>query len=149
MQFGFGPNGPPTRAVRPMSQASAGRSMVPMGGLRSRLARAAPGMEPLARRFTTMLSHTVGGRSGDAWYAGIAARVPARALVFSGILMFALYIAMDVVATLSYDGYSYKDQVISEFSAIDAPTRNGWLVASVFYCILLFAFAFGVLCVEA
>lgn len=59
--------------------------------------------------------------------------------------MFTLYIAMDVVASLRYDGYSYKDQTISELSAIGAPTRNLWLVFSAAYAVLVFAFALGVL----
>lgn len=61
--------------------------------------------------------------------------------------MFALYIFMDVVASLAYDGYSYKDQTISELSAINAPTRTFWLVMSVLYQLLAFAFAFGVLAI--
>lgn len=73
------------------------------------------------------------------------AAVPARLLVLSGILMFVLYIAMDVVASLAYDGYSYKDQTISELSAIGAPTRPFWLALSPAYQILAFAFALGVL----
>jgi hypothetical protein len=61
------------------------------------------------------------------------------------VAMFALYIFMDVVASLAYEGYSYKDQTISELSAIGAPTRTFWLVMSVFYQVLAFAFAIGVL----
>ncbi len=59
--------------------------------------------------------------------------------------MFPLYIVMDVVAALVYDGYSYRDQTISELSAVGAPTRAFWLVASVFWQILAFLYAFGVL----
>lgn len=59
--------------------------------------------------------------------------------------MFVLYIALDVAASLAYDGYSYTDQTISELSAIGAPTRAFWLGASVLYQVLGFAFAFGVL----
>ncbi len=59
--------------------------------------------------------------------------------------MFVLYIALDVAASLAYDGYSYTDQTISELSAIGAPTRAFWLAGSVLYQVLGFAFAFGVL----
>jgi len=59
--------------------------------------------------------------------------------------MFALYIVMDVVASLAYDGYSYKDQTISELSATGAPTRRFWMAVSPAYQVLAFAFAFGVL----
>jgi hypothetical protein len=51
---------------------------------------------------------------------------------------------MDVVASLMYEGYSYKDQTISELSAIDAPTRTFWMVGGVFYTLLEAAFAIGI-----
>ena len=73
--------------------------------------------------------------------------VPAKLLVLGGVLMFALYIFMDVAASLTYHGYSLRDQTISELSAIGAPTRTFWLVTSVGYQILAFAFALGVLAV--
>lgn len=76
-----------------------------------------------------------------AWYS----RIPAEALVGAGVAMFGFYIFMDVMASLAYDGYSYKDQTISELSAIGAPTRPLWLAMSVVYQVLAFAFAFGVL----
>jgi hypothetical protein len=84
-------------------------------------------------------------RPWQAWNSGLASRVPARWLLVAGVAMFALYIFMDVVASFAYDGYSYKDQTISELSAIGAPTRPFWLVMSVLYGVLTFAFAFGVL----
>ncbi len=77
----------------------------------------------------------------EPWYAGLASRAPAERLVFAGIVMFALYILMDVVASVAYDGYSYKDQTISELSAIGAPTRTFWLIMGVFYQVLAFGFA--------
>ncbi len=66
-------------------------------------------------------------------------------LVSAGVGMFVLYIFMDVVASLAYAGYSYRDQTISELSAIGAPTRPFWLVMSAVYQVLAFGFAFGVL----
>lgn len=83
----------------------------------------------------------------DAAYSWLTSRNPPKLLVAAGVLMFALYIVMDVVASLAYDGYSYKDQTISELSAIGAPTRTFWMVMSVFYQVLAFAFAVGVLAV--
>ncbi|MGH2608480.1 MAG: DUF998 domain-containing protein [Tepidiformaceae bacterium] len=59
--------------------------------------------------------------------------------------MFAVYVAMDIVASLAYEGYSYPDQTISELSAIGAPTRGFWLAGAAVYQVLAFAFAFGVL----
>ena len=84
-------------------------------------------------------------REHRAWYSEIGDRVPANILVASGIAMFVLYIAMDLTATLRYDGYSYTDQTISELSAIGAPTRGLWLALSVVYVALSLAFALGVL----
>ncbi len=96
-----------------------------------------------------MLGQTSGqayaGGVQDRWYSEFTERVSSRVLVSAGLAMFGLYIAADVIASVAYDGYSYRDQTISELSAVDAPTRGGWLVQSVFYEILAFAFAFGVL----
>jgi hypothetical protein len=66
-------------------------------------------------------------------------------MVLAGAAMFVLYIAMDVIASLAYDGYSYVDQTISELSATGAPTRTFWLSAGSLYQVLAFVFAFGVL----
>ncbi|MCK9518983.1 MAG: DUF998 domain-containing protein [Dehalococcoidia bacterium] len=84
-------------------------------------------------------------REFDWRHPSILTAVPATLLVLSGIIMFALYIALDVTASLAYDGYNYKDQTISELSAIGAPTRAYWLALSPVYQILAFAFAVGVL----
>jgi len=75
------------------------------------------------------------------WYG----RIPATVLLSAGVAMFAWYILMDVVASLAYSGYSYKDQTISELSAMGAPTRPFWLAMSIVYQAMAFAFAFGVL----
>lgn len=77
----------------------------------------------------------------------LAAHTPIRVLLVCGVILFGLYIAMDVIASLRYDGYSYRDQTISELSAVDAPTRGMWMALSVVYQALAFAFAFGVLMV--
>lgn len=82
------------------------------------------------------------------WYLWPSSQISPKLLVSAGVVMFALYIVMDVVGSLAYGGYSYRDQTISELSAIGAPTRSFWLVMSVFYQILALAFAFGVLAVS-
>jgi len=79
--------------------------------------------------------------------AGVIPHATARRLVLAGAVMFVLYIAMDVTASILYDGYSYRDQTISELSAIGAPTRTFWLSVSVVYVALAVAFAVGVLAV--
>ena len=49
--------------------------------------------------------------------------IPVTFLVASGVVMFVLYMFMDLTASLAHDGYSYRDQTISELSAFGAPTR--------------------------
>ena len=66
-------------------------------------------------------------------------------LLLCGALALAFYVALDAVAALRYDGYSYTSKTISELSAVDAPTRSLWLVGSLFYEALMVAFAVGVL----
>ncbi len=68
-----------------------------------------------------------------------------RLFVAAGTLMFALYVAADIAASFAYYGYSYRDQTISELSAIGAPTRPFWNAFSVVYQLLALAFALGVL----
>lgn len=92
-----------------------------------------------------MLYHTTPHPAREAWHSALALRIPARLLVGAGIAMFAWYIAMDVIATVRYDGYSYTDWTISELSAVGAPTRTMWIAAGVVYQLLAFAFGFGVL----
>lgn len=67
-----------------------------------------------------------------------------RALLACGIVSSLLYVAMDLVASWLWTDYRYTAQVISELSAIDAPTRPLWLAFGVVYQALLFAFACGV-----
>jgi hypothetical membrane protein len=69
------------------------------------------------------------------------------ALLLCGTVALALYIAMDLTASLRYDGYSYTSQTISELSAVGAPTRHLWLAFVVPYELLVAAFAAGVLVV--
>ena len=46
-----------------------------------------------------------------------------RALLLCGVLSPLLYAAADVLAGLRWDGYSFRDQTISELGAIGAPSR--------------------------
>ena len=55
-----------------------------------------------------------------------------------------LWVVMDIVASMLYDGYSYSDQTISELSATGAPTRSFWMVFGTVYNVLEIAFAVGV-----
>lgn len=67
-----------------------------------------------------------------------------KALFSCGILSSLLYVSADIFASMLYDGYSYRDQTISELSAIGAPTRSLSGVVGFPYVILLLAFGLGV-----
>lgn len=66
------------------------------------------------------------------------------ALLFCGILSSLLYLAMNVVVPLFYEGYSSVSQTISELSAIGAPTRTLWVALATVYTLLVTAFGWGV-----
>lgn len=67
-----------------------------------------------------------------------------KVLLICGILSGLLYIGSDIAAAVRYDGYSYTDQVVSELSAIGAPTRGFLVPLYIAYDVLLMAFAVGV-----
>ncbi len=86
-------------------------------------------------------------------YVGAAAAVPllpwwsARSedrLLVSGIASSVLYVAMNLLVPLQWPGYSSASQVISELSAIGAPTRALWIWLGILYTLLVTAFAWGV-----
>jgi hypothetical protein len=66
------------------------------------------------------------------------------ALLACGILAGVLYIAMNLLVGLLWDGYSAADQTISELSAIGAPTRPLWVILGVIYTTLMVAFGWAV-----
>jgi hypothetical protein len=61
-----------------------------------------------------------------------------------GILSSLLYVAMNIVAAVRYEGYSSVSQTVSELSAIDAPTRPLWVLLGIPYTLLVTAFGWGV-----
>jgi hypothetical protein len=66
-------------------------------------------------------------------------------LLGCGIVAPAWWVAMDVVGSLRYPGYSYVDQTISELSAEGGPTRTFMTVLSLIpYVVLMIAFGLGV-----
>jgi hypothetical protein len=89
-------------------------------------------------------------------HALAAARVPAGVLLpvrteqvrtirlVCGLISSLLYIATDIFAALSYEGYSYTSQTVSELIAIGAPTRAVVASLMLIYGLLIFAFAAGV-----
>jgi hypothetical protein len=68
-----------------------------------------------------------------------------KILLGCGILAAVWWVAMDVVGSLRYPGYSYIDQTISELSAQGAPTRTFMtLFSGIPYIVLMVAFGVGV-----
>jgi hypothetical membrane protein len=66
-------------------------------------------------------------------------------LLVCGVVSSAVYLAADLVCVATYPGYSFRNQVISELSAIGAPTAHLWTAFMPVYGFLFVAFAIGVL----
>jgi hypothetical protein len=67
-----------------------------------------------------------------------------RALLICGVLSSLLYIYTDILLGLSWPGYSFSSQAISELSAIGAPTRLSWIFMTFLFSPLVMAFGIGV-----
>jgi hypothetical protein len=67
-----------------------------------------------------------------------------QAFLYCGILSSLLYVAMNVFIPMLWSGYSATSQVVSELSAIDAPTRPLWVALGTIYALLYVAFGWGV-----
>ncbi len=65
-------------------------------------------------------------------------------LLLCGIAAPVLYVATDVVAAMRWDGYSFRDQTISELNAIGAPTRSFTIAMGLMGYSVLTAFGIGV-----
>jgi hypothetical protein len=61
-----------------------------------------------------------------------------------GILSSLLYVAMNIVGAMRFEGYSSISQTVSELSAIGAPTRSFWVPWGIAYGVLMSVFAWGV-----
>jgi len=68
----------------------------------------------------------------------------AKQLLICGILSSLLYVIMNIVVPLQFEGYSLSGQTVSELSAIDAPTRPLWVSLAMVYILLVAAFGWGV-----
>lgn len=73
-----------------------------------------------------------------------SARTVQLALLASGIVAPLLYLASDVVAGLLWEGYSFRDQTISELNAFGSPTRALTIALGLAGYTLLVAFGVGV-----
>jgi hypothetical protein len=67
-----------------------------------------------------------------------------KILLWCGILSSLLYIAINILIPMQWETYSISSQTVSELSAIDAPTRDVWVMWMIGYTLLLLAFGWGV-----
>jgi hypothetical protein len=65
-------------------------------------------------------------------------------LLSCGIVAPLLYVATDVFLAMRWEGYSYRDQTISELNAIGAPTRTLSIILGIVGYAFLVAFGVGV-----
>ncbi len=68
-----------------------------------------------------------------------------KAFLVSGILSTLWYVAVNIYVPLQDAAYSFVTQVVSELSAIGAPTRVLWVLLCLPYSVLYAAFGWGVL----
>jgi hypothetical protein len=67
-----------------------------------------------------------------------------KGLLICGILTSLLYITMNILGAMRWEGYSSTSQTFSELIAIDAPTRPLLVQLSIPYVLLVYAFGWGV-----
>jgi hypothetical protein len=67
-----------------------------------------------------------------------------KLLLVCGILASLVYVGADIIAALSWEGYSYISQTRSELSALGAPTRDFMVMALNLHAVLVLIFAVGV-----
>ena len=67
-----------------------------------------------------------------------------KLLLGCGVASTAVYLAMDIVGSMWWEGYSYIDQTISELAAIGAPSRIIAVTLGTAYNLLLIPFAAGI-----
>lgn len=74
----------------------------------------------------------------------LRSRIIQRLLLLAGVLSSMVYVTADILCGLRYPGYSFTDQVISELSAIGAPTTALWVRLLQVYAVLFAAFTIGI-----
>jgi hypothetical protein len=67
-----------------------------------------------------------------------------KVLLASGIVSSLLYAAMNIIVPMQWAEYDCASQVVSELSAVGAPTQRLWMVMGAPYTLLMIAFALGV-----
>jgi hypothetical protein len=74
-----------------------------------------------------------------------SSRILRDLLLLAGVLSSTVYVTADILCGLRYPGYSFTDQVISELSAIGAPTTALWVRLLQVFAVLFAAFTIGVI----
>jgi hypothetical protein len=67
-----------------------------------------------------------------------------KLLLLCGVLASLVYVGADIIAAMSWEGYSYIDQARSELSALGAPTRDFMVAALNTHSVLVLLFAGGI-----
>lgn len=70
--------------------------------------------------------------------------IPRRILLGCGIASSLLYVVMNVLGAMQFEGYSSVSRTVSELSAIGAPSRPLWVALGFVYNLLVIAFGWGV-----
>jgi hypothetical protein len=67
-----------------------------------------------------------------------------KALLTCGIVSSLLYVAINILGAMQWEGYSSISQTFSELIAIDAPSRPLAVPLSIMYAVLIYAFGLGI-----
>jgi hypothetical membrane protein len=81
---------------------------------------------------------------GDLTAGGWRSRTARKALLAAGIAAVGVYAVGDPLSGLLYEGYSFKDQAISELTALGSPVRPLMLAAMTAHGLLVAAFGVGI-----
>jgi hypothetical membrane protein len=82
--------------------------------------------------------------SGSMVAAAWRSRTAGKALLVAGTAAVGVYAVGDLLSGLLYEGYSFKDQVISELTALGSPVRLLMLAAMTAHGLLVAAFGVGI-----
>jgi Protein of unknown function (DUF998) len=67
-----------------------------------------------------------------------------KVLLVCGIVSSLLYVAMNIIGAMQFEGYDSASQAVSELFAIGAPSRPVWVLLGIVYQVLVIAFGWGV-----
>jgi hypothetical protein len=81
---------------------------------------------------------------GDVMVGAWRSRTARKALLVAGIAAVGVYAVGDPLSGLLYEGYSFKDQVISELTALGSPVRPLMLATMTAHGLLVAAFGVGI-----